>query len=89
MRRDGEWLKQKLAQSGFTLEDLANQSGLPLGQLEKIARNEEGTDEEWNEILSVLNTIRHCICLRQTCSMKFRARFKAAPRRIPVRFITE
>ncbi len=55
MKKDGEWLKQKLAQSGFTLEDLASQSGLPQQQLEKMANNEEGTDEEWNMILSVLN----------------------------------
>lgn len=52
---DGKWLVQKLQQNGFTLQDLAGQSGIALPVLEKIANSDEGSAQDWDTILSVLN----------------------------------
>ncbi len=55
MKKDGEWLKQKLAQNGFDLQDLSKQSGISLERLEEIAASQSTDQEDWNVILSVLN----------------------------------
>lgn len=50
------WLEQKLAQNGFTLEDLSKQTGIDRSTLLKMAEKEEARDEQWNTVLSVLNS---------------------------------
>lgn len=54
-QRNGAWLKQKLAQNGFTLEDLAAQSGLSPETIHALADDETGTNEAWDIVLGVLN----------------------------------
>ena len=50
------WLEQKLAQNGFTLEDLAQQSGLSLQQIQELAQTQRGTSPQWDLVLGVLNS---------------------------------
>lgn len=52
---DVTWLKQKLAQNGFTLKDLADQTGLPLCKLEKAVETQNAKQSVWNAILDVMN----------------------------------
>lgn len=50
-----EWLNQVLAQNGFSLEDLAGQTGLPLEEIQKAASDDEAQSEVWNIVLDTLN----------------------------------
>lgn len=50
------WLEQKLAQNGFTLKDLAAQTGLSLEAIEQLSKTERGSDPQWNLVLSTLNS---------------------------------
>lgn len=52
---DINWMNQKLAQNGFTLEDLAGQTGLSLETLETISRTGQADEADWNLILDTLN----------------------------------
>lgn len=49
------WLVQKLAQNGFTLDDLSSQTGLPVSVLEQLAQSEKGSSPEWDTVLDILN----------------------------------
>lgn len=49
------WLAQKLAQNGFTFEDLSAQTSISVEDLEKLSQTERGDSLEWNTVLSVLN----------------------------------
>lgn len=52
---DITWMKQKLAQNGFTLQDLAEQTQIPLETLEQVSRNELADESVWDIILETLN----------------------------------
>lgn len=52
---DINWMNQKLAQNGFTLQDLSEQTGLPLEKLETISSTSSADEADWNLILDTLN----------------------------------
>jgi lambda repressor-like predicted transcriptional regulator len=52
---NGTWLKQKLAQNGFTFADLSEQTGISVSDLENIADTEQASQEQWDVILDTLN----------------------------------
>ncbi|MBF0578462.1 hypothetical protein IM774_01365 [Erysipelotrichaceae bacterium RD49] len=55
MQNKGEFIEQKLSQNGFNVQDLANQSGLSAGQIEKMIKTSQADEEEWNIVLDTLN----------------------------------
>lgn len=52
---DGKWLQDKLNQNGFTDEDLAEQTGLSLDQIQQVINDQSASQEVWDVILGVLN----------------------------------
>lgn len=50
-----EWLKNKLAQNGYTLNDLALQTGLSQEEIEQAAAKGEADQLDWDVILDTLN----------------------------------
>ncbi len=55
MKINGQWIEQKLSQNGFTVSDLAAQSGLDAETIEKMIKTDEGEELDWNTVLSTLN----------------------------------
>lgn len=55
MEAKGKWLAQKLLQNGFTAQDLAAQTDLPLSTIQSILDTNEAQDEVWDIILGTLN----------------------------------
>ncbi len=55
MEAKGKWLAQKLLQNGFTAQDLAAQTDLPLSTIQSILNTNEAQDEVWDIILGTLN----------------------------------
>ncbi len=55
MEAKGKWLAQKLLQNGFTAQDLAAQTDLPLSTIQSILNTNEAQDEVWDIILGILN----------------------------------
>lgn len=55
MNKKGEWLAQILSQNGFSLENLAGQTGLDLSLIQKACSEEEADSEVWNIILDTVN----------------------------------
>lgn len=51
-----EWLNKILAANGFSLDDLSNQTGISKHKIEKIASSENADKDEWNAILTTINT---------------------------------
>ncbi len=54
-KANGSWLAQKLLQNGFTLQDLAAQTGLDLNTLQAIVDHNEADPQVWAVVLETLN----------------------------------
>lgn len=52
---NGKWLAQKLLQNGFTLEDLANQTGIDITTLKAIENTNQADQDVWDVVLDTLN----------------------------------
>lgn len=52
---NGKWLLQKLSQNGFTLQDLANQTGIDVNTLQTIVDTNQADQMVWDVILDTLN----------------------------------
>lgn len=52
---NGKWLEQKLAQNGFTPQDLADQTQLSLQTIQEVIADQDADNEVWDLILSTLN----------------------------------
>lgn len=50
-----EWLQQILNQNGFSIEDLAGQTGFAVDVISQAAASEEADSEAWNIILDTVN----------------------------------
>lgn len=55
MEKNGKWLSQKLSQNGFSAEDLARQSGLPLETIQSLIHDQNADAVTWDLVLDVLN----------------------------------
>ncbi|WP_323089093.1 hypothetical protein [Allobaculum sp. JKK-2023] len=55
MKINGQWIEQKLSQNGFTVQDLSDQSGLDVAEIQKMIETSEGNELDWNTVLSTLN----------------------------------
>ncbi len=55
MKNKGEFIKQKLSQNGFNIQDLASQSGLSAAQIEKMIQTGQANEEDWNIVLDTFD----------------------------------